>query len=191
MLATTIAAVALAPALLLPAHAPTAEPVAAPAVTVTAPAKAKHHTTSAHRKHRQHLHHLHVLHLRHQAKKRANRNAASARAKALREARSWIGTRYRYGGHTRAGTDCSGFTQAVMRAVGKKIPRTAAAQLAAGRRVRTPRVGDLAFYNPGHVVFVAAVRRGRVVLTIAAKHTGTRVSFQKPYAPLIVRSYLA
>lgn len=42
------------------------------------------------------------------------------------EARKWLGTRYRYGGESRSGTDCSGFTMKVYEKVtGIKLPATA------------------------------------------------------------------
>lgn len=43
----------------------------------------------------------------------------------VREARSWIGTPYKYGGHSREGADCSGFLMEVFKsAVDVNIPRT-------------------------------------------------------------------
>lgn len=47
----------------------------------------------------------------------------------LSEARSWIGTKYRYGGNDRNGIDCSGFvTQVFYRSLGIKLPRTSEQQ---------------------------------------------------------------
>jgi len=65
----------------------------------------------------------------------------------LRTAASLSGIYYRYGGTTRAGFDCSGFTSYVFRANGKSIPRTAAAQQRATRRVSSPQPGDLVFFG--------------------------------------------
>lgn len=62
---------------------------------------------------------------------------------------SWIGTPYRYGGETKDGVDCSGFTQAVFREMGVSIPRTASTQAEAAADV-TPgdlRFGDIIFFN--------------------------------------------
>ncbi len=46
--------------------------------------------------------------------------------------------------------DCSALTQQFMQAYkGKSIPRTAAAQMAAGTQVSNPQPGDLVFFNGG------------------------------------------
>lgn len=67
----------------------------------------------------------------------------------LREVDRWYGTPYVYGGSTKSGTDCSGFTQAVYRSVGVEIPRRASRQAAAARNVPrgSLRSGDLVFFN--------------------------------------------
>jgi cell wall-associated NlpC family hydrolase len=195
VLASKLAAIAIPAAFVLPATlASPAEAAQAPTVTIAAPAAKKLTPKERARLHKLHMRHLHLLHLQHLkalAQRRAAKARMSARARVLREARKWLGTPYGYGGTSRRHVDCSGFTQAVMRAVGVRIPRTAAQQLAAGRRVRTPRPGDLYFYNAHHVVLIVKVRRGRVILTEAARRAGTVVGFQRPYAPGIVRSFLA
>ena len=67
----------------------------------------------------------------------------------LDEIESWMGTPYVYGGESRSGVDCSGFTQAVFRAMEVEIPRTASQQAAAADQVdsRSIRFGDLIFFN--------------------------------------------
>ncbi|MDM7992702.1 MAG: C40 family peptidase [Candidatus Fermentibacter sp.] len=61
----------------------------------------------------------------------------------------WIGTPYRYGGETKDGVDCSGFTQAVFAEMGIAIPRTAGTQAEAARQVQPGdlRFGDIIFFN--------------------------------------------
>ncbi len=61
----------------------------------------------------------------------------------------WMGTPYVYGGVTKRGVDCSGFTQAVYRSVGIEIPRRASRQSAAAETVRRDNLkyGDLIFFN--------------------------------------------
>lgn len=65
----------------------------------------------------------------------------------VRTARSLTGSRYRWGGTTPAGFDCSGFTSYVFRKNGKSIPRTADAQRRAARKVSKPVPGDLVFFG--------------------------------------------
>jgi lipoprotein Spr len=70
-----------------------------------------------------------------------------------------LGTPYRYGGRSRDGIDCSGFTSSVYQAAtGTLLPRSAREQFRTGREVDrdTLRFGDLVFFNttgwsPSHV----------------------------------------
>ncbi len=64
---------------------------------------------------------------------RAKKGSADSSA-IVSEANTWKGTPYVFGGNTRRGIDCSGFTQQVMRKNGVNIPRTAASQWAACQR---------------------------------------------------------
>lgn len=41
-----------------------------------------------------------------------------------REARSWLGVPYQYGGASRSGTDCSGLTMRVFERINMSLPRT-------------------------------------------------------------------
>ncbi|TDM41622.1 NlpC/P60 family protein [Macrococcoides goetzii] len=69
---------------------------------------------------------------------------------------------YVYGANNRYAVDCSAFAQQVMRAMGKSIPRTTYAQMAAGKRVYNPRPGDLVYFNGGSHVGVY-IGNGRMV----------------------------
>ena len=67
-----------------------------------------------------------------------------------REARTLLGTPYRYGGSEPAtGFDCSGLVSYVHSREGIVVPRTAATQFAAARRVEPGelRAGDLVFFR--------------------------------------------
>lgn len=60
-----------------------------------------------------------------------------------------LGTRYRYGGADQQGFDCSGLAVFVHSREGLSLPRTAAEQFRAGRRVprESLRAGDLVFFR--------------------------------------------
>jgi len=65
-------------------------------------------------------------------------------------ARSFEGTRYIFGGTSRSGFDCSGFTRFILgHAVGVDLPRTAMEQFYYGRRIDSDdlRPGDLVFFR--------------------------------------------
>ena len=74
---------------------------------------------------------------------------ASQGTRVLRIAATLAGIPYRFGGTTRAGFDCSGFTQFVFSKVGVNLPRVAEAQRQATTRVsrENARPGDLVFFG--------------------------------------------
>ncbi len=83
---------------------------------------------------------------------------ASASGDVLGTAQTYLGVRYRYGGTSRSGIDCSGFTSSVYRANGVRLPRTAAEQSNVGQSVSKGdlKKGDLVFFKTrgsrvGHV----------------------------------------
>lgn len=62
----------------------------------------------------------------------------------------WYGVRYRKGGNTKSGVDCSGFTVAVYASVyGLSIPRVSREQYRNSRKISTTELqeGDLVFFN--------------------------------------------
>jgi cell wall-associated NlpC family hydrolase len=101
--------------------------------------------------------------------------AANAQAAiAVREAFSLLGVPYRWGGTTRAGFDCSGFTQHVWAAAGIKIPRTVRAQARMGHAIplNQAQPGDLVvFYPTRHHVGLYVGNN----LVVDAPHTGSWV----------------
>jgi cell wall-associated NlpC family hydrolase len=62
---------------------------------------------------------------------------------------SFLGTPYVWGGRTRRGTDCSGFTQSVFAELGLELPRNSRKQWKTGRAVKYNRLrrGDLVFFR--------------------------------------------
>lgn len=66
--------------------------------------------------------------------------------------REWKGTRYRLGGTTKRGVDCSGFTQLTFRDLfGISLPRTTSEQAKVGVKISKSelRTGDLVFFKTG------------------------------------------
>ncbi len=62
----------------------------------------------------------------------------------------WIDTRYRYGGSTKSGIDCSGFSSMLCKEVYKiKLPRMASEQYKACEKINKENLteGDLVFFN--------------------------------------------
>ena len=66
----------------------------------------------------------------------------------LKEAETYIGTPYRYGGTTRSGIDCSAFVRSVFETFNMNLPRVSADQAKEGRRISTEEAkqGDLVFF---------------------------------------------
>lgn len=65
---------------------------------------------------------------------------------------SWQGTRYRYGGLSHSGVDCSGFVLLTYKDVfGKDLPRTVRAQAKEGSKISKAslQAGDLLFFKTG------------------------------------------
>lgn len=84
--------------------------------------------------------------------------------KALAIARTQSGTKYRWGGTTPAGFDCSGFTGYAYAKAGKRLPRTAAQQYRATQRTKTPAPGDLVFYGGSRAYHVGIyVGNGKMI----------------------------
>jgi len=70
-------------------------------------------------------------------------------------AHEYVGSRYRWGGTSPAGFDCTGFVQFVYRQFGLNLPHNEAGQLASGQRVSADEL------EPGDVlVFANTYRRG-------------------------------
>lgn len=69
--------------------------------------------------------------------------------KLVNNAMSLIGTPYVFGGTSRSGFDCSGYTQYVFKGSGVSLPRTSYAQFAAGSVVSREQLqpGDLVFFS--------------------------------------------
>lgn len=85
--------------------------------------------------------------------------AAFERQKMMDAILAWMGTPYDYGGESKSGTDCSGFTMQIFKeSAGMDLPRTTEEQAKLGSAVAKEdlKFGDLIFFNttgenPSHV----------------------------------------
>ena len=100
----------------------------------------------------------------------------------LKEAETYIGTPYRYGGTTRNGIDCSAFVRSVFETFNMNLPRVSADQAKQGHRISTDeaREGDLVFFatrGGGRVSHVGIVhgRNQEGVLTFIHSSTSQGV----------------
>jgi len=92
-----------------------------------------------------------------------NLNENSARITVVNKAISLVGTRYRLGGESRAGVDCSGLVVVAYRKVGVELPHKARRQYGALHPVefKKLRPGDLVFFcNRAHRVSHVGVYLG-------------------------------
>ncbi len=103
-------------------------------------------------------------------------------AAAVAIASRYFGVPYRYGGTSPRGFDCSGLTQYVYAQLGVNLPRTAAQQYGAVRRVPRSQAqpGDLVFFFGGGSISHVAIYAGGNMM-IAAPRSGTVVRKQEIY----------
>jgi len=89
-----------------------------------------------------------------------SRNISSLRTDIIRTARKYKGSKYKYGGTTPKGFDCSGFTSYVLLKNKVDLDRTSGAQAKQGKKIRSvaAQPGDLLFFGSrGKVSHVAII----------------------------------
>ena len=126
-------------------------PAPAPVRVVSAAPVRKYHHAAVSHSHRS-------VRVAHRSSSRASRFAAAAiqgTSNAVKTAMDLLGCRYRFGGTSRGGFDCSGFTRHVYGKQGVSLPHSSAAQFSRGQQVSRSAL------KPGDLVFFAS--RGRRV----------------------------
>ena len=82
----------------------------------------------------------------------AKNSHSSIRESIVNDAKHYIGVKYKYGGTSPKGFDCSGFVQYIYAKNGISLPRTVSQMEHSLRKTRNPKKGDLVvFHNPKHV----------------------------------------
>ena len=103
----------------------------------------------------------------------------------LRQVDEWYGTKYRMGGTTRKGVDCSAFVQAVyLSAFALSIPRTAFEQYKTANRISATELkeGDLVFFNTtGGVSHVGIYLRNNKFIHASSSNGVTVSDLFEPY----------
>ena len=97
----------------------------------------------------------------------------------LKEVEKWIGTRYRYGGATNKGIDCSAYTGTLVHNVfGLVMPRTAHAQYANCMKLNKDEMqqGDLVFFNTRGGISHVGMYLGNGYFTHASTSLGVTIS---------------
>lgn len=108
--------------------------------------------------------------------------SANALNSVIKEAKSYLGTPYVYGGMSGSGMDCSGLICLSYKAVGKNLPRTSREMASRSKKIpkRKIKKGDLLFFsakNTGridHVALVTSVRNGEISFIHATSSRGVR-----------------
>ncbi|GAB2605608.1 C40 family peptidase [Streptomyces capparidis] len=106
--------------------------------------------------------------------------AASASAKALKVAASKKGAPYQWGAAGPKRFDCSGLVLYSFKKVGKKLPRTAAAQYNKTKHIsaKSRKQGDLVFFHSGGSVYHVGIYAGKGKIWHSPK-PGKRVKLEK------------
>jgi len=129
--------------------------------------------------------------------KAKNKRPSAKAQKVISAARSYIGTRYKYGGETRTGMDCSGLMLTVFKSVNINLPRTSAKQSVFGKKVslKELKCGDLVFFTDKkghkkvtHVGIISQKEAGSIKFIHASTKSGVVES--DLYAPYYISIFL-
>jgi cell wall-associated NlpC family hydrolase len=105
----------------------------------------------------------------------------------IKTAKGLLGVRYRWGGTTIKGLDCSGFTQKVFGKYNKHLPRTSRMQASVGRHIdkKNLRPGDLVFFSSAKTKKIAHVGiyigHNKFIHASSGKHKVTITNLNKSY----------
>ncbi|MUU78842.1 C40 family peptidase [Winogradskyella endarachnes] len=121
----------------------------------------------------------------HTVKAKRTENVSKDAASIVEYAKTFDGTRYKYGGTTKKGMDCSGLIYTSFSKHNINLPRTTSGLKSTGDWVdlKEVRVGDLVFFatsknsrKVNHVGIVTSVRTGNVEFIHASSSRGVMIS---------------
>ncbi len=99
--------------------------------------------------------------------------------------KKYKGTRYRYGGTTSLGFDCSGFTQRVFSEyLHHSLPRTTKAMMKTGKKISKKQLkpGDLVFFHPSRRYYHVGIYIGDGIFIHASTSKGViKSKLTNPY----------
>ena len=103
-------------------------------------------------------------------------NNSSARMKLIEESFNYLGVKYRYGGESKSGLDCSGLTRLVYKTIGILLPQNSSLQYKNGIEIGKEEAlpGDLVFFKRGSGIGHVGIYLGND-LFIHASYTLKRV----------------
>ncbi len=112
-------------------------------------------------------------------------NHAEVRAQLLKQLEEWQGVPYRYGGLSKRGVDCSGFTYLTFaEEFGIRLPRTTKSQVLKGAIIAQDDLlpGDLIFFKTGYQQRHSGVYVGKKQFIHASSSRGVMLSrLDNPY----------
>lgn len=119
---------------------------------------------------------------------------SSSRQKLVEYALKFVGSKYKYGGNTPSGFDCSGFVQYVYKnALGKTLLRNSASQSTQGKSIGSDemQMGDLLFYSNGSRINHVAIYIGNgKVVHASNERTGVKISPWNYRNPVVIKSMI-
>jgi len=104
----------------------------------------------------------------------------------IKEAKTYKGVKYKYGGNSRRGMDCSGLLHTVFQTEGIALPRTTSAIAQQGEwiDIKDVQPGDLVFFATGknsreinHVGLVTGIRQGYIEFIHSSTSKGVITSY--------------
>lgn len=116
-------------------------------------------------------------------KKKIDNSTSGRTQKVLKEAHSFLGTPYKYGGTNKRGMDCSGLVWTAFQEIGIQLPRVSREQAQNGTKIKLSRVqpGDLLFFKTSglrisHVGIVDEIKKGEIFFIHASSSKGVIIS---------------